>query len=111
MLPRTQTGRTIPYTELPASAPGSAIAVEWEFYRREAGRLLSEGNEGRFVLIKGEAVIGLFESWEAAYQAGLERYSLQPFLIHQVRSQEPVIRGPVLFHAWHASRSQSNPMA
>src|SRR5258705_169396 len=64
MRPFPYTGETIPYTELAAAEPGSPLAVEWEFYRREVGRLLAEGNEGRFVLIKGEAVIGLFDTWE-----------------------------------------------
>jgi hypothetical protein len=109
MRPLPYTGETIPYTELPPSAPGSQIDVEWEFYRREVGRLLAEGHEGKFVLIKGEAVIGFYDTWEAAYRAGVERYLRQGFMVHQVRSREPLLRLPFWMHLWHASRSQSNP--
>ena len=43
---------TIHYTELPAAQPDSQLYHEWNFYRREAGRLLAEGHEGHWVLIK-----------------------------------------------------------
>src|SRR5947209_19608520 len=46
--------RTISYTELPAPQPHSQLYREWNFYRREVGRLPAEGHEGRFILIKGE---------------------------------------------------------
>jgi len=39
--------QTIHYTELPEDASESPIAREWNFYRREAGRLLAEGHEGK----------------------------------------------------------------
>src|SRR5437868_3856214 len=45
---------TIPCTELPEAKPDSPLYHEWNYYRREVGRLLAEGQEGRFVLIKGE---------------------------------------------------------
>jgi hypothetical protein len=57
---------TIHYSQLPPAEPGSRIAREWETYRREVGRLLAEGHEGRFLL--------------------------QPYLIQQVRSREPLHR-------------------
>src|SRR5712671_3923260 len=44
--------QTIHYTELPEDASEGRIAGEWNFYRREIGRLLAEGHEGRWVLIK-----------------------------------------------------------
>ena len=84
--------RTIHYTELPPAQPGEPLAAEWETYRREAGRLLAEGREGRFVLIKGEEVISLYDTWDAARDAGLQRYLREPFLVHQVRAWEPLLR-------------------
>src|ERR1700741_3917299 len=42
----------IHYTELGDADPNSQLYVEWSCYKREVGRLLAEGNEGRFVLIK-----------------------------------------------------------
>jgi hypothetical protein len=104
MLPYT--GQTIPYTELPPADPDSPLAVEWETYRREVGRLLAEGHEGKTALIRGETVIGLFDSEDEAQKEGLRCFGLGPHLIHVVRSREPLIRGPVWLHARHASRSR-----
>ncbi|MFO0927720.1 MAG: hypothetical protein U0736_11890 [Gemmataceae bacterium] len=83
---------TIHYTQLPAAEAGSQIATEWDTYRREVGRLLREGHEGRFALIKGEQVIGLFATLEEARTAGYHRFLAQPFLIQQVRAHEPLYR-------------------
>jgi hypothetical protein len=102
MLPYT--GETIPYTDLPPAEPGSPLVTEWEAYRREVGRLLSEGHEGRFVLIKGEAIVGLYPTWDAASAEGYRRYLPEGFLVHQVQSREPLLRAPYWFHLWHAAR-------
>ena len=93
---------TIPYTELPPARPDSPIATEWETYRREVGRLLAEGQEGRFVLIKGEEIIGIWDGREDANAEGLRRYLLQPFLLHQVRSREPLVRLSPAVKLWDA---------
>jgi hypothetical protein len=83
---------TIPYTELGEAPPDSPIAAEWNFYRREVGRLLAEGHEGKWVLIKGEQIVGLHEAFQGAYQVALEKYLMQPVLIQQVRTREPILR-------------------
>jgi hypothetical protein len=86
---------TIHYTELPEGKPGDALYHEWNLYRREAGRLLAEGHEGKFVLIKGEEIIGIWNTHEEARAVGLARYLRQPHLIHQVLTREPQIRLPL----------------
>src|SRR5437762_1438554 len=48
----------IPWTELPEAKPGEVFYREWNTYRREVGHLLAEGQAGRYVLIKGEQIIG-----------------------------------------------------
>lgn len=85
---------TIHYTELPEDASAGPIAAEWNFYREEAGRLLAEGEEGRWVLIKGEKIIGIWDTQEAAYEVALKNYLMQPVLIHQILTREPLLRGP-----------------
>jgi len=83
--------RTIPHTELPTeSLSGSGLNEEWNTYRREVGRLLSEGNEGRFVLIKGHHIIGLFDTWEEARTQALKRYLREHSLTKQILANEPV---------------------
>ena len=88
---------TIPYTELPDGKPDSPVNQEWNFYRREVGRLLAEGQEGRWLLIKGEGIIGIWDTREEAEAVALQKYLMQPCLIHRIRSREPVLRGPTRF--------------
>ena len=82
--------RTIPASELPPAEPGSRIAEEWETYRREVGRLLAEGNEGRFALIKAGRIVGLFDTCDEARGVGARLFLLDPYLIQQVRGEEPL---------------------
>jgi hypothetical protein len=81
---------TLHYSELPPAEPGSMIAREWDTYRREAGRLLAEGHEGRFALIKRDQIVDLFDTHEEAQAAGSARFLLEPYLIQQVRTYEPL---------------------
>src|SRR5690348_1311625 len=65
---------TIHYTELPPSKPGSVLAEEWETYRREVGRLLVEGHEGRYVLIKDGQIIGIWNQREDAFATAYQKF-------------------------------------
>jgi hypothetical protein len=87
---------TIHYSELPACAADSPLYQEWEFYRREVGRLLAEGYEGKFVLIKGEEIIGFYDTWNEASDEGSRRYFVQrqACLVQQVLEREPLLRFP-----------------
>jgi hypothetical protein len=84
--------RTIPHTELPEADAADMLYEEWNTYRREAARLLAEDGEGKFILIKGDQVVSLHDTWDAARQAGLRLYLLEPFLVHEIRSEEPILR-------------------
>jgi len=83
---------TIHYTELPEAKPDSPLYHEWNCYRREAGRLLAEGQEGRHVLIKGENIIGLWDTHDEALAAGYQHFPGQAFLVHQIQQRERLIR-------------------
>lgn len=82
----------IPYTELPDSVPGSPLAPEWDAYRREVGRLLGEGHEGKFVLVKGGKIIGLFDTNNAAMTAGYAQFGRTEFLVHKIQREERILR-------------------
>jgi hypothetical protein len=92
--PRPQ---TIHYTELPEDTSEGPIAREWNLYRREAGRLLAEGHEGKWLLVKGDAIIDIFDTEDDARAIALEKYLMQPCLIQQVRSREPLVRMSMRF--------------
>jgi len=93
---------TIHYSELPEDHSDSPTAKEWNFYLGEVGRLLAEGHEGKWVLIKGEEIIEVWDSREEANAAAAERFLMQPVLIQQVLSRQPVLRGPTLFRLWRS---------
>jgi hypothetical protein len=83
----------IHYTELPPTPPGGLLDVEYEFYRREVGRLLAEGHEGKHVLIKGEAIIGIYETDREALDAGYERFSNRGgFFVRKIQTWERMLR-------------------
>ncbi len=100
MSPFPQTAKTIPWNELPPADPNSPLAAEWETYRREVGRLLAEGKEGKVALIKGDEIIGIYDTWDEAKRVGLERFLLEPHTVRPILSREPVIRGPLSFRLW-----------
>jgi hypothetical protein len=79
----------IPYTDLPPASPDSPLADEWDTYRQEVGRLLSEGKQGQFVLIKRRQVVGLYATEREALAHGYQMFPCQAFLVHQVREREP----------------------
>jgi hypothetical protein len=90
------------YTELAPARSDSPTAQEWETYRREAGRLFAEGNEGRFVLIKGDRVNDFFATEEEAEFAGYQQFLLSAFLVQQVREYEPVyFHRRAYCHPWY----------
>jgi len=86
---------TIHYTELAPARPDFPLYSEWETYRREVGRLLAEGHEGRWILIKGEEIIGIWDTEAEVLDEGYKRFLLQGFMIHQILTRERVIRGPL----------------
>jgi hypothetical protein len=83
---------TIHYTELAAAESDDVLAEEWETYRREVGRLLAEGNEGRHILIKGQRIIGIWNTHQQAMAAAYEQFLGQAFFVHQIQEREPVLR-------------------
>jgi hypothetical protein len=80
---------TIHHSQLPAGNPSTP---EWDTYRREVGRLLAEGHEGKWVLIEGDTVSGIFEDARDAKEVGYRRHPLGGFLVHQIQTYEPVRR-------------------
>ena len=85
-------GPTIHYTQLPEVPPDSQIATEWNFYRRIIGRLLAEGHEGKWLLIKNEEIVGVWATEAEADRVRVQRFPLQPVLMKQISSREPSLR-------------------
>jgi hypothetical protein len=89
---------TIHYTELPEDTAGGPLATEWNVYRREVARLLAEGNENRWVLIRDETVVGIWDTEAEARTAAAKQFLMQPVLIRQVRFRETVLPTPTFLY-------------
>jgi hypothetical protein len=81
------------YTNLPDAEPGNALRAEWNTYRREVGRLLHEGHERKFALIKGDTVAGVYDNEDEATAAADREFGFQrPFMVQPIREWEPLLR-------------------
>jgi hypothetical protein len=89
--PRVVKRPTIHYTELTDLPPDNPLYTEWKTYRHELPRLLAEGHEGKFILIKGTSIIGLYSSDREANVEGCRRFLMQSFLIQQILTEEPIL--------------------
>jgi len=68
---------------------GTALELEMKTYEKSKADLVKK-HEGKYVLIKGEEVIEVFESQRDAFQEGNSRFSRKPFLVKQVlKDEEP----------------------
>lgn len=93
---RPMVQRTVHYTNLPECRLDSPLRTEWDCYRREVARLLAEGHEGRFALVKGERILGLYATEAEALERGYQWFHGQAFLVHQVREHEPAFFCPTV---------------
>jgi hypothetical protein len=63
-----------------------ALEKELATYRRELPNLLA--NTGKFVLIHGDAVAGIWETYPDAIQEGYRLFGLEPFMVKQIQAVE-----------------------
>ena len=82
----------IHYTKLVEPSTDSPIYEEVKTFHRELPRLLAEGHEGKWALIHGKEVIGLFETLDDGYRAGREQFLFQPFIVQPVSEWQPMLR-------------------
>jgi hypothetical protein len=102
----TQPPNTIHYSQLPPSRPDDP-APEWETFRREVGRLIAEGHEGKWVLLRGDQIIGLFDTEDDAKEEGYRRYMLTGFNVQHVATYQPLLRSRAWY--WYQCPTQPTP--
>ena len=59
------------------------LKAEIEYFEELRPRLL-ETNKGQYALIKGREFVGGFTKPEEAYEEGINRFGITPFLIKQI---------------------------
>lgn len=65
-----------------------ALEKEMETYRAKLPEL--KENEGKFVLIHGDEVKGVYTSYEDAVKEGYKQFQLEPFLVKRIETIEQV---------------------
>jgi len=65
-----------------------ALEKEIETYNRELPKLLAD--EGKYVVIQGDHVIGTNVSYEDALKSGYEKCGLTPFLVKKIQAVEQI---------------------
>lgn len=68
----------------------SPFANELRVYEAKKRELLAE-SAGKFAVIQGTEVAGVWDTYEDALRAGYERFKLAPFLVKQITPIEPVL--------------------
>lgn len=64
------------------------LETERDYYESRKPEFLAAYAE-QFVLIKGREFVGAYSTAAQAYEAGLQRFGNQPFLIQHVLPEEP----------------------
>ena len=65
-----------------------ALDTEIATYQRELPTLLA--HEGKFVLIQGDTVVGVYDTYQDAIQSGYDKCGLNPFLVKRIQTVEQV---------------------
>jgi len=50
-----------------------------------------ENHEGKWALIKGRKLVGVYEEYDEAVRQGFERFGLEPFMISQILRDPPLV--------------------
>jgi len=65
-----------------------ALQKEIETYNRELPKLLDQQQQGKFVVISGNDVVGIYESYADALKVAYDKKGLVPFLVKKIQSVE-----------------------
>lgn len=79
-----------------------ALEIELKFFEQHRKEWL-EHHAGKYALVKGEELRGVYDTQEAAYAEGVATFGIEPFLIKQVLPEDEVHHLPAyhlgLMHA------------
>lgn len=65
------------------------LEKEQETFKREINRLAGEA-AGKFALIHGDQVAGVFDTFQDAVKSGYEKFKLAPFMVKQILTMDRV---------------------
>jgi hypothetical protein len=64
----------------------NSLATEIHTYFRELPRLLAEGEDGRVVVVKGDELFGVWDTYADAIQHGHDKFPGGKFLAQEINS-------------------------
>ena len=72
-----------------------ALEKELEVYRKNHPDLVA--HKGKFVLIFGDTIAGVWDTYREAIEEGYARFELSPFLVKRIEEQEKAhfVRQPI----------------
>jgi hypothetical protein len=71
-------------------AEADSLKLEASFFEQHREELVERAN-GKFALVKGESLVGIFDSQIEAIRAGYQRFGNEAFLVkHVVRVEIPL---------------------
>lgn len=70
---------------VPDIPDGQPFCAEWRAFKREVVRLVNEGQAGRFALLKGDRLIGVWTTLHDAVLAGRQQFGAEPFLVQEIQ--------------------------
>jgi hypothetical protein len=62
------------------------LELELQTYHRERGRLESE-HRGKFVLIRGDEIVGVYDDFHAASEQAARQFERGPYLVQCIASE------------------------
>jgi hypothetical protein len=65
-----------------------ALERESQAYNNKLHELVA--NEGKFVLIHGDEIVDLYDSYEDAIKEGYAKFGLLPFLVKRIEATEQI---------------------
>ena len=68
----------------------NVLSKETEIYNKNKASLLKT-DSGKFVLIKGNDIIGIYDTKNDAIKMGIEKFDNSPFLVKKITEKEEVI--------------------
>jgi hypothetical protein len=71
------------------------LETERQFYSENLANWLSQF-PGKFALVKGQELIGTFDTNEQALSEGARRFGLEPFLVRRVQERQDDVNVPAL---------------
>lgn len=70
---------------------------EIKYFKKNLAKLLKH-HKGKYALIKDDKFIGAYDTQEAAFSVGVEKFGVVPFLIKLITEEERSEQIPALTH-------------